>query len=209
MKVTVTNYAHMTEVSVDSYIDEKKSARLRRKGFKWSRDNRVWYSYESGENAARDVFDEAEFEVVSEKSPITVYKRDGRTELDFYEIPDEDERAQMKKNGFRWDAGSKIWYSTDENAEDAIRQIFPECNYIIVVKDKNSENNDALYKVIDALTKYAEAGKEVFDALRELEMKSEPLCKRVERELFFSGEQVENLNKAINDGIAAIRKMTK
>lgn len=210
MKVTVTNYNNLTELEFSEYITDKQIAALKRKGFRWSREKCAWTSYERGEDTARDIFDAAEFEVVNKKSPIELLQNNGKTELNFYEIPDEDTREELKENGFKWNPVQKIWYSTADNAEEITRRIFPEDKFEFIVKNKDSATNEALYNVIDALNEFIAASKKATSALVELEEKNEIYAERIRKDLdcgrAISPEYIQYAEENVAEIIGFIRR---
>ena len=148
MTITVTEYNRLTEVDFSEIPDEKQRRKLR-KYFRWNQDKRVWYSYDYGASEIRDIFDEDEIEILKDKQHVTVYLRNKRATLTFFEIPSESERTAMKEAGFKWDPETKRWFSNSENAEEVVRSIFADA--VVKVVTEKDRANLMLDKVADKL----------------------------------------------------------
>ena len=209
MKVTVTNYVRMTEMEVERYATEKERRHLQRWGWKWNRDAGAWYNYERGASDAESIFDDAEVEIVNKKSPVTVVKRGERTDLSFYEIPDEDVRSTIKKRGFKWDSDQKVWYSTADNAEETAREILSGDDYKIVVKTETDGRNVALYAVVDALKAFKDAARNVRKALNDLkdvDEKGALYSDAIEKRARFNTMEIEYCDDVVKETIDLIQR---
>lgn len=81
----------------------------------------------------------------------------------FSEIPDDDARAAIKKEGFRWDPRGKYWYSQKDNAADVIRATFS--NYEIETTDVSTPQNEQTQtaaELLDALQSARDAAEKLY-----------------------------------------------
>lgn len=127
----------------------------------------------------------------------------------FSDIPGDDARATIKREGFHWDPRGKYWHSAKDNAADVIRETFPRAEFEVSdISTPENEQAQAAAELLDALQSARAVAEKFYSVSKKLSNNALYLaCYLEDNHILTRASDYSDLIKHLDDNIKQVQTL--